>query len=1202
MSDELVQAERHPLTTRTKAKVAALAIVCAVLIYFVADFLLSGPDVRPFTGPAAVVGPNFVDRTAEFGITVSHRQGDDRLTGLDEALGSGACALDFDNDGWMDLFIVNGTGDTRYYGRPHWWLPSRGHRLLRNIDGQRFVDVTEAAKLGVATHGLGCVAADFDNDGDADLFVTNVGSNILFRNDGGGSFTDVTQESGLAGDGLHTAAAVADVDGDGLLDLYVGRLINYVKGTHTYESGSQFRQDIPPFFNSALFPAQPNSLYRNRGNLHFDDVTETAGVKDADGRTLAALWTDVNADGRPDLIVVNAAGTGSTTGFLNLGEWRFEPLGLQARIESGVSFHGIASGDLDNDGRAELLMTGASGNQTALLFDTAQDPHSATPTFLDKARQWQLAQEKYAAFVPWSPTLADFNNDGWPDVLIANGQLLPDEDAPHVTVGQPKQLWLNVGNGKLNEFQPPPLSPLLDRQSARSMAVADFNNDGKLDVYIAHNNDLGQLLINDSPQRSQWVGVRLVDTRGNRDAVGARVTVTTNDGTQTRWATKGSGFLSDGDPRLHFGLGSGARASVVVHWADGSKSTYRNVPLDTYVQISRRGGLDAYVAARSSQSPVLLTAGSDSPEIRLEYFRGVAAIESSSGTDAALLPALQDRSDEVRAGVVAAVAEHKSAAGLGILLRFFEDKSDVVASQAVDAVCAYEEEGVTRYLLRMFAHSSARVRRHVADCFTGYFNSFQEQQAVIHRKYLAVPYLASLLSDSDTEVRIAAARALGASERFRGVPPLLELLKEPDADLQGEVVRALGLIRDRYAVPALLSKSAEPNVSPATYAQLFIALKRLSYDDLDAMLRNFAQGSGNFKKVTVQTRLAALLGILDSAEGVVLSRDTIQRHADMAYRSGGNDSDAIELYCKILEKNAVASTASPLAALLNHSSPKVRAAAYEASFSLQPQKRATLVAAALNDPDPALRVQILRRVAAEQQQLPDSVFLDALRSEATRLDAVKAIGRVDSDATAALLAGWVLDAAAPKDLRIAALQVLGRSGRSLDLPPQWFAAGNDELRIALLEYETRRLPSIFVAKAPPAFLQKYLRSKSANVQRATFDFLLKREELWAKQVVVDLLEHADASPQLRRHVLEALPDNYLHGGGVLLKMAMNRAEPLRLEALHQLYGATDAQTVESLVAIAQDEKEEPKVRLLASGALPVSYRNALLAALFAGNR
>lgn len=223
----------HPMTPLLRKPLVMAAIVSiAVLAAWVIFEQFFRTSTVPFHGEASGEPPVFIDRTADFDITAPHRQGDEHLTGLDESLGSGVCAFDHDGDGWTDLFLVNGTGDTRFYGRRHWWQEARGHRLLHNVDGQRFTDITAEAGITLVSHGMGCVTADFDNDGHVDILVTSIGANALLHNLGNGRFEDVSAASGLDGTGWHTAAAVGDVDGDGKLDLYIGGFIAFEERTH----------------------------------------------------------------------------------------------------------------------------------------------------------------------------------------------------------------------------------------------------------------------------------------------------------------------------------------------------------------------------------------------------------------------------------------------------------------------------------------------------------------------------------------------------------------------------------------------------------------------------------------------------------------------------------------------------------------------------------------------------------------------------------------------------------------------------------------------------------------------------------------------------------------------------------------------------------------------------------------------------------
>jgi len=1184
------------MKTKTKwiSGLTAIILVMLLVIYSLENYLT--PSIKPFSGTPSRQVPVFVDRTVDFGITAPHRQGDEHLTSLDETAGSGACALDFDNDGWMDLFVVNGTGETRYYGRRHWWQGPGGHHLLRNQHGERFVDVTKQAGINITSHGMGCVAADFDNDGYTDIFITNIGSDILLHNNGDGTFTNVTKTSGLGGDGWHTAAAVADVDGDGKLDLYVGSFIDFDKTAHTFEPGSQFKPDVSPFFNSALYPAESNHLYRNLGGMRFQDVTKKAGVGDAGGRTISSLWSDFNHDGKPDLLVVNAFGTSSTTIFMNKGNWNFEPLGDQARIQSGLSYHGAALGDLNNDGQNELILTASTGERTSIFFQK-NTPYG--PVFSDDARQWHVAMEKYSAFTPWTPILADFNNDGWTDLFIDNGRLTPDPDTAHVTVGQPKILWLNTGGDDLHQVKQSPMSPLLDRQSGRGMVTADFNNDGLMDLYVVHNNDLGQLLINQFPGHNSWIGVRVSNKDGNTDSVGTRVTVTTEQGTQTKWFVKGMGFLSDSTPRLHFGLGTAKTVKMLaVMWPDGTTKTFQDLPVDAYFRISQKSGLTEKkypILTINEHESALIT--NEPPEIRASYYQGLSEVDDNQNLDSALKKVLLDPSDEVRLAVVKTLNAEHNKESLNLLLRFLEDKNAQVAAMAVDGVCSYKEESAVRYLLRMFSYPASLVRIHTAECFKSYFEGVHDIQAVIYRKHLALPYLIAQLSDSDINVQVAAEQALGESESFRGVPPLIEKLSNKNEVIRNQAIRALGLIRDRYALAAIKKLMEESQLSSTAYTQIFIALRRMNYENLNKDFKLFALGRGMFAKVTAMSRLETLYALLVTSEGVVFPRDKIMRFVNMVYRKSRHSKNNSILYARIATASHTTFVFGNLRKMLNSSDERVRASAYAALFIIDAKRRLFYTGQALRDRSDLVRENVLTQIRDAKFRLNDEEILPCLSRSQTRLAAINAIIRPKSSNVIRALKRIVFDSAINTKERLAAINALSRSDIKLHWPNSWYKSVDTSLLVASFDNQIKQLPEIYVSRSAPKFVAKYLASKSSMAHRAVYDFLLNRDEFWAKKIISTALQSSSKS-SIRKYLIEKIGPSYFPNGGPILAIAIKKDDHLRFVALRKLNQIHSPMVVAALQKIEQDKKENLKIRILASSALPPSdEKKTLIASL-----
>ena len=334
-------------------------------------------------------------------------------------------------------------------------------------------------------------------------------------------------------------------------------------------------------FDSSLYDAQANRLYRNLGNLKFEDVTRAAGVANAGGRGLGAIWFDANMDNLPDLFIVNDKGASPNTLYINQGDGGFKEPDMAMHVNTALGHMGIGAGDIDNDGDLDLVV-GSDNKHSHLLLVNGSTPApmkahiiSQVGQFSELARPLGMGDEQSIGYAGWSPGLYDFNNDGWLDLFMANGLIAPDPDANKVPVGQAKQLWINQGKGVFHEVSEQVGDALQDKQSARGAAFADFDNDGDIDVYVSHNNDLGQLLINDTPQ-SHWLGVILEGRIDNRDAIGAKVWLHTDMGTQLRVVASGNGFLSDSDKRLHFGLGDDEVIhSIEVQWPSGTKSTYK---------------------------------------------------------------------------------------------------------------------------------------------------------------------------------------------------------------------------------------------------------------------------------------------------------------------------------------------------------------------------------------------------------------------------------------------------------------------------------------------------------------------------------------------------------------------------------------------------------------------------------------------------
>ena len=515
-----------------------------------------------------------VEVTADAGIDFVHVDGRSGRRYFLETVGSGTGFFDADGDGLVDLYLVNGAA-----------LPGAvvdiapTNRLYRNHGDGTFADVTERAGVGDTGYGAGCAAADHDNDGDLDLYITNFGPNVLYRNDGDGTFTDVTREAGVGDGQWSLSCAFADYDNDGDVDLYVTNYIDFSFDEHKTCTHRQF--DV--YCSPELFRGAPDTLYRNRGDGTFDDVTRPAGVFDGTAKGMGVVFGDYDDDGFTDCYVANDVGANHL--YRNRGDGTFENVAWMAGVEGDENGYtqgtmGVDFGDIDRDGRLDLVGLNYQKQPNALYRNEGGG------FFEDLSLRAGLGYS--LPLVGWGTDFLDLDNDGDLDILVANGHLQDrvEEYDPTTSYAQLNQVLLNDGTGRYtvaNDLGP----GLYTRKSSRGLASADIDNDGDLDVLVTNAADAPDLLLNEGANRRSWLRVRLIGVRVNRAGIGARVTVRAGDTIQVDEARAGSGYLSQNDLTLHFGLGSMTRVdSVEVRWPGGHVDEYLDLPTDRTVTIT----------------------------------------------------------------------------------------------------------------------------------------------------------------------------------------------------------------------------------------------------------------------------------------------------------------------------------------------------------------------------------------------------------------------------------------------------------------------------------------------------------------------------------------------------------------------------------------------------------------------------------------
>ncbi|HXG63655.1 MAG TPA: CRTAC1 family protein [Blastocatellia bacterium] len=514
------------------------------------------------------------------GITWVHDNARSPDRHLPETCGAGGAFFDYDNDGWMDIYLVN-------YGPSDFFTPATPlkNALYRNNRNGTFTDVTDKAGVPGGTFGMGAAAGDYDGDGWQDLYVTSYGRNILYRNNGNGTFTDVSEKAGVAAPGWSTCAAWFDYDNNGTLDLFVSSFVSYSKAQNIFCGDNRLGRRY--YCIPRVFKPTPSKLFRNNGNGTFTDVSKESGIASVLGKAFGAVATDINNDGLMDLFVAND--TVANFLFLNKGGGKFEEIGLAAGVAysdagSPRSGMGVDATDFDNDGWQDLFVA----NIDQELFSLYRNQKDLT--FLDEPGEIAPATRLLSG---WGLKFFDYDNDGDPDLFLANGH--PDDmvevQSARVKYKEPLLMFENTGRSYKNVSAQS--GPVFSKDfPARGMTVADYDNDGDIDVLVSNNGEPPLLLRNEGGNRNNWVGLQLVATKSNSGAVGAIITWQVGGVKRSRLKTSGGSYLASHDPREVIGLGRANKLdSLEIRWPSGKVDKLTNVPVNTYVRVVEGTGL-----------------------------------------------------------------------------------------------------------------------------------------------------------------------------------------------------------------------------------------------------------------------------------------------------------------------------------------------------------------------------------------------------------------------------------------------------------------------------------------------------------------------------------------------------------------------------------------------------------------------------------
>jgi hypothetical protein len=555
------------------------------------SFATAQPHSAPAAPPPTPPKVNFVDIAERAGLIAKTEDGGDKTKRyILETTGSGAAFFDFDNDGWPDIFLVNGS---RLEGFPKGQEPTS--HLYRNQHDGTFADVTQKAGVGLVGWGQGVCAGDYDNDGFVDLFVTFWGHDVLLHNNGDGTFTDVTRKAGLWHDDVRwsTGCSFVDYDRDGRLDLFIAHYVD-LDLPHTPEPGSAATcvwKGMPVMCGPRGLKGTHSELYHNNGDGTFTDVSQASGVAKTDAYyCFTSLTGDFDNDGWSDIYVT----CDSTPNLLfhNNHNGTF----TETAVEAGVAFNdggreqagmGADAVDYDGDGWLDIIKTNFS-DDTATLYHNNRDG-----TFSDVTAAAGLARN--SQFLGWGTLFLDIDNDGWPDIFMANGHVYPELDNKGLglnsTFRERKLLYWNEHNGRFRDISLESGAGITTPFNSHGVAAADFDNDGAVGILVNNSHDRPSLLKN-LGDHGNWILLKLEGTKSNRDAIGARVTLRVGNHQQTQEVRSGGGYISQSDFRLHFGLGKATKADAIeIRWPSGLVQRLENVAGNRVVRIRENIGI-----------------------------------------------------------------------------------------------------------------------------------------------------------------------------------------------------------------------------------------------------------------------------------------------------------------------------------------------------------------------------------------------------------------------------------------------------------------------------------------------------------------------------------------------------------------------------------------------------------------------------------
>lgn len=1136
-------------------------------------------SVNKEAAPAA-----FEDIAAASGITFTHVQAADAIDSIKDVIGSGVCFIDYNRDGYADLYFVNGSGFNHYHGRQPWWyqgtLPTSV--LYRNNKDGTFTDVAQQAGVGAQGWGMGCAVADYDNDGHPDLFVTNYGPNILYRNNGDGTFSDATEKtlpSEKDPERWSTGAVWGDYDNDGLLDLYVLGYLKFDKKMRAFESNKAYAEPMSSLFESKLYNSQSNILYRNNGDGTFSDLTAAAGVADSAGKGMSAVFTDYNGDRFLDLYIVNDGPRNVL--FLNERNGTFSEVGGEVGVDTPQRGMGATAGDYDNDGGVDLFSTYRAG-YTNILYRNASQGASRrvnvreSKLFEDVGADVGLAENSGFGYFSWGAEFFDFDNDGFLDLFVANGYPAPEFENPKRTIGQKNQLFSNTGDGRFTEVSDRLGRGLQLVKSGRGVAVGDLDNDGRLEIVINNNNDQATVLQNGTGNANRWVTITLIGVKSNRDGFGAKIDLRAGS-LHKVWETRsGASYLSQSDGRPHFGLGEAEKIdSLIIEWPSGLIQRFQDLETDRFITI-REGDAEVDIAparpamkpppavqtasASKTAKPMPMTkAPTDRDRWMMEVVRGVGILNEPRAIPH-LVKLLQHKTPEVRREAVVALSRMTDEKGYAPLMKMVNDGDPGVRREALRALPKFQNDQAVEAAVAALEDRDKAVRSEAAKTIGLFLKAEQTiRRATIYRKMEAVVPLLRVFKDPSADVRKEAVAALGFSENYRAVIPSMEMLKDRDRDVRRQAALTLGLLRDRRGIEPLLrvveNSQEEPTVRSAAVLSLVRLASKVTIEPLIA-------GLAKEDRAAKRQALATLKVLLEEKESVLVKRgplevplfETLKEHDE-------------EIRLETIRTLALIKTpevVSRLVTLLGDQSEPVRRETIGALASIKDNRAVDHLLPLLSDKSDQLR----------------------------RKEVLAALGHFSSRSAVFPLLAVATDPSEKVDIRVTALASLARVAPGVVINhPQLLSEQKHEIRCEIIKAITG-----FPDHHKREFLLANLSAEMpAEVKTEAIIALGKVKEKRSVERLIDLIKNRDEPNHVKSRAIETL--GLIGDDRVVVHLksiAENKSDPHRVDAVNALGGFRDDQVMKFLLKVAKDTKEGLAIRSAAFSALGDGNKEALV--------